>query len=151
MGILRVSDKPQKKANDCHSTTSPSAHHLDRCSLRMSTRSRRKSGLTSKTESESLTAAKVKGRSHATRTTNTDDMDVEPHSVNGKGNSKSYGIKQGKRDKLKKPKLLDVDCVCSKGNDGSPMVFCASCRIWYVPVFFHPFAFHAGLYLTPIL
>lgn len=109
----------------------------------MSTRSRRKAGLTSKTESEPLTAAKAKVRSQTARSAQADDMDVEPHSVNGKENLKSSVVKQGKRDKSKK-KLLDLDCVCSKGNDGSPMVYCASCRIWYVLLLFHSLASHAG-------
>jgi hypothetical protein len=111
----------------------------------MSTRSRRKAGLASKTESEPLTAAKAKVRSHGARSAQADDMDmdVEPHSINGKENLKSSAIKQGKKDKSKK-KLLDLDCVCSKGNDGSPMVYCASCRIWYVFAFFHPLASHGG-------
>jgi len=141
MGILRVMRQSTKKVTP----TSLQQHFtaVDRCSLKMSTRSRRKAGLASKTESEPLTAAKAKVRSHGARSAQADDMDVEPHSINGKENLKSSAIKQGKKDRSKK-KLLDLDCVCSKGNDGSPMVYCASCRIWCVLVFFYSLAFHAG-------
>ncbi|KIM44727.1 hypothetical protein M413DRAFT_9028 [Hebeloma cylindrosporum] len=75
-------------------------------------------------------AAKAKVRGHRARSAQADDMDVDLHSLNGKENLKSTAIKQGKREKARK-KLVDLDCVCSKGNDGSPMVYCASCRIWY--------------------
>ena len=142
MRILRAMKQSTKKSH-----TDKSQQHsiaVDRCSLNMSTRSRRKAGLASRNESETLTAAKARVRSHGARSAQADDMDVEPHSVNGKENPKSSAIKHGKRDRSKK-KLLDLDCVCSKGNDGSPMVYCASCRIWYVLVFFHTLAFHAGV------
>jgi hypothetical protein len=51
----------------------------------------------------------------------------------------------GENVKIKKPTKTAgkkaskaVLCTCKRGDDGSPMVYCGSCRIWCV-IFGHPY------------
>ncbi|KAF8159452.1 hypothetical protein B0H34DRAFT_404517 [Crassisporium funariophilum] len=37
----------------------------------------------------------------------------------------------GKKGKKERDVMKPVDCFCSKGDDGSPMIYCQDCRIWY--------------------
>ena len=32
----------------------------------------------------------------------------------------------------------NVYCICRKGDDGSPMIFCSHCQEWSVDIFFPP-------------
>jgi len=67
---------------------------------------------------------------------------------NGRGTTKKMKAATGRKAKEGK-KLESVDCICSKGDDGSPMILCSECKIWYVPF---PFSllpslfFWAGVY-----
>jgi hypothetical protein len=36
------------------------------------------------------------------------------------------------RKKVKGEQLESMDCFCSKGDDGSPMILCSMCKIWCV-------------------
>ncbi|KAF9482545.1 hypothetical protein BDN70DRAFT_801281 [Pholiota conissans] len=103
----------------------------------MSTRSRTRSALSSKV-SEVLDVKPT----HETRgKTQSDDMDVDSHKGNGKENILSSAAKSSvhpqsgsQRSKVRKTKqesLRSVDCTCTKGDDGSPMVYCSECGIWY--------------------
>jgi len=55
--------------------------------------------------------------------------------VNGRG----VVSKKAKGKKVKAEQVESVDCTCSKGDDGSPMIHCSMCKIWCVllpfPVF----------------
>ena len=51
---------------------------------------------------------------------------------NGRGTTKKMKAATGRKAKEGK-KLESVDCICSKGDDGSPMILCSECKIWYVP------------------
>ncbi|KAF9565828.1 hypothetical protein CPC08DRAFT_140809 [Agrocybe pediades] len=91
----------------------------------MNARSRSKSGAANK--------APISSRSKG-RNIQHDDMDVDG---TGKENSISRGQKHSKKPKTtsRKPKLesrITIDCICTKGDDGSPMILCAECKIWYV-------------------
>ncbi|KAF9038433.1 hypothetical protein BJ165DRAFT_386193 [Panaeolus papilionaceus] len=45
---------------------------------------------------------------------------------------KSASIGEETKAKAKPgPKMKDVYCTCSAGDDGSPMIFCSGCRIWF--------------------
>lgn len=51
--------------------------------------------------------------------------------TNAKARS-SLSAANGRRTGKEKKVLESVDCICSKGNDGSPMILCSECRIWCV-------------------
>ncbi len=46
--------------------------------------------------------------------------------------SAANGRRAGKEKRVLEADLESVDCICSKGDDGSPMILCSECRIWYV-------------------
>lgn len=100
----------------------------------MSTRSRTKSGLSGKPSS----AHAKKGHANS-QTGYHDDMDVD--SQGNDHESTKISSKVSKRTNQSKVKgnlggrrgtLQPIDCICTKGNDGSPMIHCADCRIWCV-------------------
>ncbi|KAF8202165.1 hypothetical protein BJ912DRAFT_431180 [Pholiota molesta] len=104
----------------------------------MSTRSRTRSGFLPKV-SESPS---VKPVSKSRGNEQSDGMDVDSHNGDGKENIKSLATRSSvaplsgiRKSKARKPKVREslrtVDCTCTKGDDGSPMVYCSECRIWY--------------------
>jgi hypothetical protein len=67
------------------------------------------------------------------------DMDVDgahkANITNAKAKSllsAANGRRTGKEETVLEWDLESVDCICSKGNDGSPMILCSECRIWCV-------------------
>jgi hypothetical protein len=112
---------------------------VSRRSVKMSTRSRTRSGLLPKV-SESPS---VKPVSKSRGNEQSDGMDVDSHNGDGKENIKSLATRSSvaplsgiRKSKARKPKVREslrtVDCTCTKGDDGSPMVYCSECRIWWV-------------------
>ena len=75
---------------------------------------------------------------------------VETTASEGKGavTAKSKAAKQtvAKRSKAKTEVVHKVEnCTCTRGDDGTPMVVCGECHIWYV---FHFQSFQLGAILT---
>lgn len=108
----------------------------------MSTRSKTRSSLSSKASEPVSATLKSQGRTH-THDAQFDDMDVDTHTGEGKENVKAVAsktsmappsrVRQSKQRKTRtRESLRTVDCICSKGDDGSPMVLCSQCQIWYV-------------------
>ncbi len=141
---LRVSSKPQQTKSFCFHALSLSLpyHRPHFFSCAMSTRSKTRSSLSSKASDLVNSAPKARGRT----LTLDDDMDVDTHTGEGKENMQAVASKTSMGPPLRttrksKPRkartresLRTVDCICSKGDDGSPMVFCSQCQIWYVSV-----------------
>ena len=110
----------------------------------MSTRSKTRSSLSSKASDSVNSAPKARGRT----LTQDDDMDVDTHTLTGEGKENMQAVasnttmgpplRMTRKNKPRKARtresLRTVDCICSKGDDGSPMVFCSQCQIWYVSV-----------------
>lgn len=46
------------------------------------------------------------------------------------------GAKRGKKKSSQTGVLKVMSCICSRGDDGSPMVICSACQIWYVSLGF---------------
>jgi len=60
-----------------------------------------------------------------------ENVNTKAKGVNGRGVvSKKVRGTTGK--KIKGEQLESVDCTCSKGDDGSPMIHCSMCKIWCV-------------------
>ncbi|KAH9479373.1 Transcription factor bye1 [Psilocybe cubensis] len=57
-------------------------------------------------------------------------MDID--SLDENDGVKLYAKRKGKakQEKLRAP-LRSIDCTCVKGDDGSPMIQCSECKIWY--------------------
>ncbi|KAF8630111.1 hypothetical protein AX15_003072 [Amanita polypyramis BW_CC] len=90
----------------------------------MSTRSKTRRASTSQASPTSPTVPKAESRSRR----KTIDADAEKENATlpaAKTISKTTNKKTGKE--LTK----EINCTCTKGDDGSPMVRCAVCRIWY--------------------
>jgi len=132
-----VPKKAQQKQPDPHWSFSPLTIHSSfprsyrplTCRYGdMSTRSRAKPGV----ESKSTSNVRLKSRGNAQH----DDMDVDG---TGKENNISRGSAKPAKKQRKTAKGKDsvhsrksIDCICSKGDDGSPMILCSECKIWYV-------------------
>lgn len=52
---------------------------------------------------------------------------IEKENVNGKS---VQGV--AKKGRSKATTLKPVHCMCSMGDDGSPMILCSECKIWCV-------------------
>lgn len=105
----------------------------------MSTRSRTKSTASmGKAVSTNGSHAKSKTRRQASKVN--DDMDVDSNdgkeNVNLKASAKFSNNATAKKSKGKKEtartSLQPVDCICARGDDGSPMIYCSECKIWWV-------------------
>lgn len=70
-------------------------------------------------------------------------MDVDGvHKVNHAKVKSSLSAANGRgvgKKKIQEEDLESVDCICLKGEDGSPMILCSECRIWCVISLFPPF------------
>ncbi|PPR08138.1 hypothetical protein CVT24_012352 [Panaeolus cyanescens] len=120
----------------------------------MSTRSRAaKAGTASKRSSttpSTTSAAKAKTKNAKTNLVKEEsvdtDSDLKPKEVGrGKGRKSVGGTASAARASKKAvvtgeetkekakpgPKMKEIFCSCSAGDDGSPMIFCSACRIWY--------------------
>lgn len=91
----------------------------------MSTRSRTRSGVSK----VSTTTPKLQTKSK-NRTVKDPQHDVDISS-GYEGKDKATKISDVKSKKSKKS-LRSVICFCSKDDDGSPMILCSECKIWYV-------------------
>jgi len=101
--------------------------------------------------------AKKKRASGKTGTKGTSPMDVDSEdakenaSTNGAANSKATSRKPTgtvipatttkksrtrKANGAKESSTKPVDCICSRGDDGSPMILCSECQIWCVRFYF---------------
>ena len=97
--------------------------------------------------------AKKKRAGGKTGTKGTSPMDVDSEdakenaSANGAANSKATSRKPTgtvipatttkksrtrKANGAKESSMKPVDCICSRGDDGSPMILCSECQIWCV-------------------
>lgn len=65
------------------------------------------------------------------------NVNTKVKGVNGRGASSKKS--RGATRKLKSEQLESVDCTCSKGDDGSPMILCSMCKIWCVSLPFPVF------------
>ncbi|KAF8906293.1 hypothetical protein CPB84DRAFT_1770475 [Gymnopilus junonius] len=102
----------------------------------MSTRSKAKSsGTTGKAISTNGSLAKPKTRRQVSKAN--DDMDVDTNdgkeNINSKAPAKHSSSVSTKKGKVKKEatRLPPVDCICTRGDDGSPMIYCSECKIWF--------------------
>ncbi|KDR80731.1 hypothetical protein GALMADRAFT_241158 [Galerina marginata CBS 339.88] len=106
----------------------------------MSMRSRTRSAGVVGKGAPAAVISQVKPKARSQKHLQPGDMDVD--SDDGKENANlkisaklstiSTNNKKGKITKDKtRDSLRPVDCTCSKGDDGSPMIHCAECKIWY--------------------
>ena len=99
----------------------------------MSTRSRTRSGVTT----VPYTAPKPKKQTKANNR-NTKDSRIAQHDVEissgheGKEVMEKLAKIPNVKPRKKKNSLRPVLCFCSKNDDGSPMILCSECKIWYV-------------------
>lgn len=61
-----------------------------------------------------------------------DDSKQNIHTKVKPVNGRAPAAKKSKGKKIKGQQLDSVDCICSKGDDGSPMILCSMCKIWCV-------------------
>ena len=55
---------------------------------------------------------------------------VKAKVLNGRGAAPRKG--KNVTGKKVKSEQLSVNCICSRGDDGSPMILCSMCKIWCV-------------------
>ena len=96
----------------------------------MNTRSRTRSGVSK--VSNATTSPKLQTKSK-NRTVKDPQPDVD---ISSGYEGKERGDKTSKisnvKSKKSKKSLRSVLCFCSKNDDGSPMILCSECKIWYV-------------------
>lgn len=83
----------------------------------MNTRSRTRSGTTTTPKLQTSKNRMQKDRQH--------DVDNE-------GKERKEQATSNVKSKKSKKTLKSVLCFCSKDDDGSPMILCSECKIWYV-------------------
>ena len=93
----------------------------------VNTRSRTRSGV-SKVSASSPTQSKSKNR---TVKDSQQDVDISSGYEGKEKKDKATKISNVNSKKPKKS-LRSVLCFCSKEDDGSPMILCSECKIWYV-------------------
>ncbi len=64
-----------------------------------------------------------------------------PAKTKAVSNGRATTTKKTKGRKAKEKTVESVDCICSKGDDGSPMILCSECKIWCVSFFLFPVFF----------
>ena len=96
----------------------------------MSTRSRTRSGV-SKVPHTTPTLKLHKNRNLKDSRNAQQDMDISSGHEGKEAKEKATKASNVKHRKAKKS-LKSVLCFCSKGDDGSPMILCSACKIWYV-------------------
>lgn len=145
MWKLRVSSKSQQTKSFCfHALSLSHPYRQPSFLFVMSTRSKTRSSLSSKVSESATPLQKPKSRTHA-QSAHSDDMDVDSNTGESKENVKTLISKTSmpppSRTRKSKPRkvkvrgsLRTIDCTCTKGNDGSPMILCSQCRIWYVSI-----------------
>ena len=91
----------------------------------MNTRSRTRSGVSK----DATTTLKLQTSKNRTQMDPLHDVDI----------SSGYGGKERKdkatsnvKSKKSRGSLRSLLCFCSKDDDGSPMILCSECKIWYV-------------------
>ena len=96
----------------------------------MNTRSRTRSGVSK--ASNATTTPKLQTKSK-NRTMKDPQHDVDISSgYEGKERKDKVTKISNVKSKKSKKSLKPVLCFCSKDDDGSPMILCSECKIWYV-------------------
>ena len=92
----------------------------------MNTRSRTRSGV-SKVSNATTTP---KSQTSKTRTQKDPQNDIDISS-GYEGKERKDKAASNVKSKKSKKSLRSVLCFCSKDDDGSPMILCSECKIWY--------------------
>ena len=96
----------------------------------MNTRSRARSGITKVSTTSPTPKSQSKSKN---RTVKDPQQDVDISSGYEGKERKDKAIKfSNVNSKKPKKSLRSVLCFCSKEDDGSPMILCSECKIWYV-------------------
>jgi hypothetical protein len=96
----------------------------------MSTRSRTRSGVSKLSYTTPITKLKTTSKNRNQKDPQ-HDVDISSGHEGKEVKDKATRISNVKSRKTKKS-LKSVLCFCSKDDDGSPMILCSECKIWYV-------------------
>ena len=94
----------------------------------MNTRSRTRSGV-SKVSYETTTLKLQISKNRTQMDPLRHDVDI---SSGYEGKERKDKATSNVKSKKSKKSLRSVLCFCSKDDDGSPMILCSECKIWYV-------------------
>ena len=95
----------------------------------MTTRSRTRSGVSRVPYTAPAPKPQTKSKNRNLKTQH--DVDISSELEGKEVKEKTVKISNVKPRKTKKP-LKSILCFCSKDDDGSPMILCSECKIWYV-------------------
>ena len=93
----------------------------------MATRSRTRKASTAQSSVSPSTVQQAKPETRARKKIANADVEKENEAT-----KTTKGVSKAKGRKIGKAHSKEVNCTCSRGDDGSPMVRCAVCLIWYV-------------------
>jgi hypothetical protein len=96
----------------------------------MNTRSRTRSGVPKVSNAATTPKSQTKNKDRTSKDPQP-DVDISSGYEGKEGEDKTSKISNVKSKKSKKS-LRSVLCFCSKEDDGSPMILCSECKIWYV-------------------
>lgn len=95
----------------------------------MSTRSRAKTNSAAAAAAAKIVPQQQTPKSSLTPSVQDDTSSTEKENAKAKNTTKT-GKKQPARANGRKVNVKKDYCTCKKGDDGTPMVFCAECKDW---------------------
>ena len=95
----------------------------------MNTRSRTRSGVSKVSNASPTPKLQSKGKNRMVKDPQ-QDVNISLGYEGKEGKDKAVKILNVNSKKPKKS-LRSVLCICSKDDDGSPMILCSECKIWY--------------------
>ena len=112
----------------CHSVLDPPSTLMESSTIH--TRSRTRSGVSKVPNATPTPKLQSKSKNRILKDPQP-DVDISSGYEGKEREDKSSKISNVKSKKSKKS-LKSVLCFCSKNDDGSPMILCSECKIWYV-------------------